>query len=688
MNNTKFVRLGMRAILLSSISTVAMAQTADETDEKKIVDLDQIVIEQGAADVGASTVVIGGEPMMSTPAADGGEFLRSVPGVTAGRMGGHGLELVIRGQSQNQLNIIDTGSHTYGGCPNRMDPPAATAGISRADKIIVERGYQSVTNGPGGSGGSVILEREAPEFEDDKRLSFGLVTGVSSNSGKVNVSGDFSLDLGKGFYVEGYAGSKTADNYKDGDGASVRSSYDQKSAGVTFGYADNGIDLAVDIERDRVEDALFPGAGMDSPLSDTSIYRLRGGVDLDAGILRRIEGNMFLSEVEHVMDNFTLRPAGAMYARTPTTSDTHGGKLEAHLEFGATRAKIGVDLVSSNRVATFYSGMGPAPILAEDPAFARFLMWPDVTIRQTGLYAESITDLSDRLTMTLGARYDHVKASAGAAGVVPGGSAMSANDFYMMRYGTTFNTAREENNIGGLARLDYALDADSNIYVGISRSVRTADATERAIVKSNTWVGNPDIAPEKHHQLDIGYERDGGNWTFNASVYADRVNDYILRDQFSVAGATLYRNVDALLTGLEVNGSWTSGGFEVLADATYTRGRNKTDDRDLAQIPPLSGSVTASYGQDAWRLGGRVNWAMSQDKIDPSRDPGATPGWATLDLFGRYALNDTAVLIAGVDNVFDKTYANHLSRTNVFDPAMFQVNEPGRTFYVSLEMRF
>jgi len=688
MNNTKFVRLGMRAILLSSISTVAMAQTADATDEKKIVDLDQIVIEQGAADVGASTVVIGGEPMMSTPAADGGEFLRSVPGVTAGRMGGHGLELVIRGQSQNQLNIIDTGSHTYGGCPNRMDPPAATAGISRADKIIVERGYQSVTNGPGGSGGSVILEREAPEFEDDKRLSFGLVTGVSSNSGKVNVSGDFSLDLGKGFYVEGYAGSKTADNYKDGDGASVRSSYDQKSAGVTFGYADNGIDLAVDIERDRVEDALFPGAGMDSPLSDTSIYRLRGGVDLDAGILRRIEGNMFLSEVEHVMDNFTLRPAGAMYARTPTTSDTHGGKLEAHLEFGATRAKVGLDLVSSNRVATLYSGMGPAPILAEDPAFARFLMWPDVTIRQTGLYAESITDLSDRLTMTLGARYDHVKASAGAAGVVPGGSAMSANDFYMMRYGTTFNTAREENNIGGLARLDYALDADSNIYVGISRSVRTADATERAIVKSNTWVGNPDIAPEKHHQLDIGYERDGGNWTFNASVYADRVNDYILRDQFSVAGATLYRNVDALLTGLEVNGSWTSGGFEVLADATYTRGRNKTDDRDLAQIPPLSGSVTASYGQDAWRLGGRVNWAMSQDKIDPSRDPGATPGWATLDLFGRYALNDTAVLIAGVDNVFDKTYANHLSRTNVFDPAMFQVNEPGRTFYVSLEMRF
>ncbi|MDV4143541.1 TonB-dependent receptor domain-containing protein [Shimia sp. FJ5] len=687
MNNTNMMRLSAYAILLSSLSSVAVAQATEMQGGDKAVPLDPIYVDQDGTVVGASKIVLGDEPMMSTPPADGGEFLRQVPGVASGRMGGHGLEIVIRGQSQNQLNIVDSGSFTFGGCPNRMDPPAATAGISRADKIVVERGYQSVTNGPGGSGGSVILEREAPEFEEDKRLSFGLSAGVSSNSGKINVNGDFELDLGKGFYVEGYAGSKTADNYEDGDGTPVRSSYDQKSAGLTFGYERNGVDLAFDIERDKVKDALFPGAGMDSPLSDTTIYRLRGGVDLDAGILRRIEGNLFLSEVDHVMDNFTLRPAGAMFARTPTTSDTHGGKIEAHLAFGATEAKVGLDLVSNNRMATFYAGGAAVPVLAENPAFARFLMWPDVTISQTGLYGETVTTLSDRTTLTLGARYDYVRATAGAAGTVPGGSAASPNTFYTAQYGTTFDAAREEHNFGGLARIDYALDSESNVFIGLSRSVRTADATERAMARSN-WVGNPDIAPEKHHQLDLGYERAGANYTFNASVYADRVNDYILRDQFTVPGVTTYRNVDAVLTGIELNGSWQRGGFELLADATYTRGKNRTDGRDLAQIPPLSGSITASYGQDAWRAGGRVNWATAQDKIDPARDPGATPGWATLDLFGSYALNANTTLVAGVDNVFDKTYANHLSRTNVFDPTMFQVNEPGRTLYISLETRF
>ena len=687
MNNTKYLRLSAYAILMSSLSSFAMAQATETNGNDEAIELAPITVEDTTDMVGASTVILGDQPMMSTPAADGGEFLRAVPGVTSGRMGGHGLELVIRGQSQNQLNIIDTGSFTFGGCPNRMDPPAATAGIARADKIIVERGYQSVTNGPGGSGGSVILEREAPEFAENNPLSFGISSGLSSNSGKFNLNGDFSLDLGQGFYIEGYAGYKTSGDYEDGDGKSVRSSYDQTSAGLTFGYEGNGVDLAFDIERDKVEDALFPGAGMDSPLSDTSIYRLRGGVDLDAGILRRIEGNLFLSEVDHVMDNFTLRPAGMMYARTPTTSDTHGGKIEAHLEFGATKAKIGLDLVSNNRMATLYSAMMPAPVLGESPTVARFLMWPDVTISQTGLYGETITALSDRTTLTLGARYDYVKATAGAANTVPGGSAASPNTFYTAQYGTTFDEARTENNIGGLARIDYALDADSNLYVGLSRSVRTADATERAMGRSN-WVGNPDIAPEKHHQLDFGYERDGGNWSFNAAVYADKVDDYILRDQFSVAGVTTYRNVDAFLTGVELSGSWTKGGWVMMADATYTRGKNETDGRDLAQIPPLMGSLTMSYGENAWRAGGRINWATAQTKIDPSRDPGATPGYATLDLFGSYELSDNTILVAGVDNVFDKTYANHLSRTNVFDPTSFQVNEPGRTLYIGLDTRF
>ncbi|MGC9369760.1 MAG: TonB-dependent receptor domain-containing protein [Paracoccaceae bacterium] len=689
MTFTSTVRLGATAFFMSSLSSIAVAQVVEIPTAEEAIELDPILVKGATDTAGASSYTLVPQGISLAPAADGGELLRSVPGVTAGRMGGHGLEIVIRGQQQNQLNIIDAGSFTYGACPNRMDPPAATAAFSRADRVVIERGYHTVTNGPGGSGGAVVLERDAPEFEADKPWEIELSAGAASNSDSTDIGGSVTFDLGQGFYLKGSAEARSANNYEDGSGDSVRSAYDQNSAGLTLGYAKGGVDLAFDIERDMAEDVLYPGAGMDSPSSETKVYRLRGGIDLNFGALRRIEGNLYRTEVDHVMDNYSLRPVGMMAMRTPTTSDTTGGKLEAQLEFGATKAKIGVDVQSNTRKATAYGGMPSmiGMIEAESPALARFLIWPDVTIAQTGLYAETETALSSKMTLRFGARYDYVRARAGDAATVPGGATMSPDDYYTAQYGTTFDGAREEHNLGGLARLEYAISADTTLFAGLSRSVRTADATERAMGRSN-WVGNPDIAPEKHHQIDLGLETVRDNWSLNASVYADRVDDYILRDAFSVPGVTTYRNVQARLAGVELSGAWERNGFIISGDATWTHGQNLTDDRALAQIPPLNGQIAFSYGQDAWRAGARVNWATKQTRIDPARDPGKTPGYTTLDLFGSYQLGDNATLLAGVDNVTDETYADHLSRTNLFDPTLTRVNEPGRSFYLKVEARF
>ncbi len=676
------LRLGAYALLMSSVPAFALAQEADI----ELLPID--VAEENVAAATPSSSVILPEGQYSAPVADGGDLLSNVPGVSASRMGGHALDIIIRGQQGNQISVIDAGSITYGACPNRMDPPTATTGITRADRIVVERGYASVTNGPGATGGAVILERDAPEFEDDNRWSGNFTLGAASNSRTLDGSGNLSFDMGGGFYMELSADAKTAGNYSDGDGNEIRSAYDQMSGGITFGYDNNGFDMALDIERDEATGILFAGAGMDSPYSYTDVYRLRGGIDLDKGALTRIEGNLFLTSVDHLMDNYSLRnPTAMMGMSAPTSSETWGGQLEAHLDFGNVRAKVGIDHQSNNRMAEGY--MGPiAQIEAQNPAFQVALSWPDVTIAQTGLYGEAEVDLNDRTMLKLGARYDYVKADAALAAVpTTGGMGMTANDFYTMQYGTTFDSPREEHNFGGLVRLEYELSQSSTLFAGLSRSVRTADTNERAMARSN-WVGNPDINPEKHNQLDFGIETARDDWWFTASAYVDDVDDYILRDAFTAPGVTTYRNVSAFLAGVELAGAWERNGWIIAGDATYTYGQNKTDDRALAQIPPLFGKVEASYGQDAWRVGGRVNWVATQNRIDPARDPGKTDGWATLDVFGSYDLNDKATLFAGVNNITDKTYANHLARSNVFDPVLTQVNEPGRTVYVKLEARF
>ncbi|HNQ92979.1 MAG TPA: TonB-dependent receptor plug domain-containing protein, partial [Alphaproteobacteria bacterium] len=125
-------------------------------------------------------------PFYSTPApiggGDGGQYLTSVTGVTGSRMGGHGIEPVIHGQQQTQLNVLNDGAYIHGGCPNRMDPPTSYAPPESFDSITVMKGYQSVKYGPGGTGGTVLFERKPLAFTDDAFGTKATVNaGIESN---------------------------------------------------------------------------------------------------------------------------------------------------------------------------------------------------------------------------------------------------------------------------------------------------------------------------------------------------------------------------------------------------------------------------------------------------------------------------------------------------------------------------
>ncbi len=122
----------------------------------------------------------------------------------------------------------------------------------------------------------------------------------------------------------------------------------------------------------------------------------------------------------------------------------------------------------------------------------------------------------------------------------------------------------------------------------------------------------------------------------------------------------------------------------------YVRATNTTDDRPIAQTPPLNGKLQLDYNRGKWGLGTRVNFAARQDRIDllSKQEVGETAGYGTLDFYGNYQLNKTFNLRAGIDNVFDKTYAEHTNRANLMDIEAIQVNEPGRTAWLKVVAEF
>ena len=74
------------------------------------------------------------------------------------------------------------------------------------------------------------------------------------------------------------------------------------------------------------------------------------------------------------------------------------------------------------------------------------------------------------------------------------------------------------------------------------------------------------------------------------------------------------------------------------------------------------------------------------------RDLGPSAGFAVFSLNGGYRFSEYAQLTAGIDNLFDRAYSEHLNLggNSAFgypaDPV--RINEPGRTTWVKLNLRY
>ncbi len=122
--------------------------------------------------------------------------------------------------------------------------------------------------------------------------------------------------------------------------------------------------------------------------------------------------------------------------------------------------------------------------------------------------------------------------------------------------------------------------------------------------------------------------------------------------------------------------------------------RNTSDGRDIAETPPLELTASIDYERDRWSAGAVLRAAAKQIEVeddintDSGLDVGKTSGWGAIDPHGTYRFNKMASLDLGVENLLDKTYAYHLNRGNAFDPTVVQVNEPGRSGWAKLNLRW
>ena len=633
-------------------------------------------------------------PRQPVPAQDGAEYLKAIPGFAVIRKGGTDGDPVLRGMAGSRLVMLLDGEQLLGGCGMRMDPPTAYVFPESYDRITVVKGPETVLYGPGNSAGTVRFERS------NERLQKAGFEGSASLMGGSFGRNDQVVDARGGtpfIYVRGIGTRSHSGDYQDGKGTSVHSSYTRWSANTAVGWTPNE-DTRLELTGTRSDGkAAYADRTMDGTKFLRSNIGIRAELHHLTSRLESLEFQAYRNYVDHVMDNYTLRVFTPSVAATdPMVNNpdrlTQGGRLALGWRVAeATKLTVGLDLQANAHTLRKSAKEWTMPV----EIMARM---EDATFRNAGIFGEMDHPLSGVDHLVTGLRIDRWHAKDPRATVAISMMATAPNP--------TFQQQRDETLTSGFARYEREVVTGSTLYAGVGHAERFPDYWEAISKESLGTVSAFATLPEKTTQLDLGWVKQTGTVRTSVSTFYGQVKNFILvqSNVSKPAGmgtrlATVSRNVDATTWGGELAASAKfAESVKIDGSLAYTHGQNTTDGRPLAQIPPLEARMGLTYEGGAWSTGILWRGAARQDRVAVNQgnivgqDLGATPGFGTVALNWGWKPGRGWLVTAGVDNLFNRAYAEHLSRNTSMIPGYLvqslRVNETGRNLWLKAAYTF
>ena len=634
-------------------------------DSAPTTTLDEVVVtaihDQSAVQVVTDPKI----PRQPVPASDAADYLQTIPGFSAVRSGGTNGDPVFRGQFGSRLPLLTNGTQMLGACPGRMDTPSSYIAPETFDVLTLIKGPQTVLWGPGASAGVVRFERERPDF------AAGPVNFTASLLGASAGRNDQNADLAAGndqFYARISANHSHGQDYKDGDGTSIPSGWNKWNADAALGWTPDA-DTLVELSAGAGDGwARSAARGMDGTQFRRDSLGLRLQKQNITPWLSKVEAQIYRNEADHLMDNFQRRPLppGKMAMASNVKRVVTGGRIAATLQpTPALTADIGLDLQRNTHEGR--SGMGMSYL---NQPWVR-----DAKFANLGLFSELRWQAAPSTLWVGGLRLDRAQA---------------------WDYRNPASTHKRDESAlpSGFVRWEQTLSSGATTYVGLGHVQRFPDYWELISGKAGNVFAT--LEPEKTTQLDVGANWKGQNWQFWTSAYVGMVRDFILFDYAS--NPSKARNIDARTAGFELGGSYKlAPAWTAQATVAYTWGSNRSDGTALPQMPPLEARLGLDYAQGPWTAGALWRLVAAQHRYTQDqgnvvgRDMGASSGFGVLSLHASYRVQRQLKITVGVDNLLDKTYAEHLNlagNAGFGFPANIRLNEPGRTLWLRADMQF
>ncbi|MBI9071808.1 MAG: TonB-dependent receptor [Melioribacteraceae bacterium] len=621
-------------------------------------------------------------------AHDGGALLNQTPLIgSIKKSGGYGFDPVLRGFKYDQLNIVIDGVQcALAACPNRMDPPTSQIAPNMIQNIEIFKGPHSLRYG-GALGGTINFVPSPVQFLADQKILGRFSTSTESNGNVLRSEGMIGL-CSKNLHVGFFGSYSKGNDYKDGNDISVPADFKRLSYGANIAYKFTVYNRLIFTATNNIaEDTEFAGLPMDLREDNTWLFNLKNSIQFNFKNLISWETSLYSTKVDHLMDNFDkkLVPRN-VNAETDAETNSFGGRTEATFILGEGRLFAGADSKFEKAEGTRVRNMLMGPMAGKalyDNA------WQKSSITKTGFFAEYQNTFSS-FDFTATARLELNNAAADEV----------MTEFSNVNSDTDISQINPSFSIGGIQRFENGV----SMGVWFGHAERSASITERFInyfpvgLDPFELLGNPELDQEVNNQIDFNINYSTSNTALSLDLFSSFLKNYIssainpnLTPRLPASpGVRQFTNIDeAMIYGFEF--SWIQklpGGLKHQLSVAYTNGNNKVLDEPLPEIAPLDLRYTlrGSFLQNKLAPEITFRHVLKQDRISSSFGESETPSFSLIDLGISYRIFNHVKLTAGVQNLLDEVYYEHLNRSIKGESRA--IYSPGRNLFASFSFDF
>ncbi|MBV6652300.1 MAG: TonB-dependent receptor, partial [Mameliella sp.] len=485
-----------------------------------------------------------------------------------------------------------------------------------------------------------------------------------------------------------FAAWSQGNDYTAGDGTTVQSDFQRGSFGANLGLKlTNNQQLRISGLYNIARDADFPALPMDLREDNTWLFNARHDIRFQKGVLQSWNTSVFGSFVDHLMDNLLKQLDPRMLnASTNATTFNYGGRTEGLWQLEGARLYAGADLrvegASGIRVREFLLGQNAGRILKDNA-------WQDGSIIKAGLFGEYHQRFGE-YQLVLSGRMELNNAA------IDNGRP----EFTEIYTDTEAMQVNPSFSLGGSRKIDN--DMQLGLFFG--RAQRSGSLTERFInyfpvgIDPYEMLGNPQLKPEINYQADLTFEWRMEKSAVNIDLFASYLEDYIssvidlsLSPRLPMSpGVRQFINIEeAFKSGFEAQ--WTQELFAGLRHQlaiAYTYAQDLERAEPLPEIAPLDFTYTVRGGYFGGKLQPELSFrhVLRQNRISAEFGETETPSFSIVDLKLACQISEKILLSAGIYNLMNETYFEHLNRS------VRSTKQPiwarGRNGFASLNLSF